>query len=52
MNGRQLLWPVVALAITLQAWVPATAQRLAYPVTKKIDHVDDYFGTKVADPYR
>lgn len=28
------------------------AQSLKYPVTKKIDHVDDYFGTKVADPYR
>lgn len=25
---------------------------LQYPKTKKIDHVDDYFGTKVADPYR
>lgn len=24
----------------------------AYPVTQKGDHVDDYFGTKVADPYR
>ncbi|MCP5105497.1 MAG: S9 family peptidase [bacterium] len=23
-----------------------------YPVTKKSDHVDDYFGTKVSDPYR
>ncbi|MCD4747673.1 MAG: prolyl oligopeptidase family serine peptidase [Bacteroidales bacterium] len=23
-----------------------------YPVTNKVDHVDDYFGTKVADPYR
>lgn len=23
-----------------------------YPVTKKVDTVDDYFGTKVADPYR
>ncbi|UCH96051.1 MAG: S9 family peptidase [Candidatus Aminicenantes bacterium] len=23
-----------------------------YPVTKKIDHIDDYFGTKVKDPYR
>jgi len=28
------------------------AARLTYPETKKVDHVDDYFGTKVADPYR
>src|SRR5881628_2867368 len=26
--------------------------KLSYPVTKKVDQVDDYFGTKVADPYR
>jgi prolyl oligopeptidase len=26
--------------------------KLTYPVTKKVDQVDDYFGTKVADPYR
>ena len=26
--------------------------RLKYPETKKVDVVDDYFGTKVADPYR
>jgi prolyl oligopeptidase len=26
--------------------------QLKYPVTKKTDHVDDYFGTKVSDPYR
>ncbi|MCK4350584.1 MAG: hypothetical protein KAX13_06980, partial [Candidatus Krumholzibacteria bacterium] len=25
---------------------------LTYPETKKVDQVDDYFGTKVADPYR
>ena len=23
-----------------------------YPVSKTVDHTDDYFGTKVADPYR
>ena len=27
-------------------------QRLQYPVTAKVDQVDDYFGTKVVDPYR
>ncbi len=25
---------------------------ISYPATKKVDVVDDYFGTKVADPYR
>ena len=25
---------------------------ISYPVTRKADQVDDYFGTKVADPYR
>src|SRR5664279_1644205 len=23
-----------------------------YPITKKVDTVDNYFGTKIADPYR
>ena len=26
--------------------------KIDYPVTRKVDQVDDYFGTKVADPYR
>ncbi len=26
--------------------------RILYPATKKVEQVDDYFGTKVADPYR
>lgn len=31
----------------------STAQtRLSYPDTRKMDTVDDYFGTKVGDPYR
>ncbi|MBC8042856.1 MAG: S9 family peptidase [Rhizobacter sp.] len=30
----------------------STAASLTYPQTKKVDQTDDYFGTKVADPYR
>jgi len=42
---------IILLAMVL---VPACkkAQKIAYPVTKKIDQVDDYFGTNIADPYR
>ncbi len=28
------------------------AFKMSYPETKKVDQVDDYFGVKVADPYR
>lgn len=30
----------------------ATIEHLPYPQTKKVDTVNDYFGTKIADPYR
>jgi prolyl oligopeptidase len=30
----------------------AQAARLTYPETRKVDQVDDYHGTQVADPYR
>ncbi|WP_035332939.1 prolyl oligopeptidase family serine peptidase [Dyadobacter crusticola] len=29
-----------------------SAQEITYPQTKKIEHTDEYHGTKVADPYR
>jgi prolyl oligopeptidase len=39
--------------------VPASAERapivphaLTYPAARKVEQVDDYFGTKVSDPYR
>jgi prolyl oligopeptidase len=48
------------LAVGAAHGLPAAAQdsaaraekRLSYPESKKVDQVDDYFGTKVADPYR
>jgi prolyl oligopeptidase len=39
----------VLLPVALAAQQPA---RVSYPQTQKADVVDDYFGTKVADPYR
>jgi prolyl oligopeptidase len=52
-----LLAELLALALALaadaaQPAAPTGPARLPYPVTRKVDVVDDYFGTKVRDPYR
>jgi prolyl oligopeptidase len=42
-------------ALLLALAIPAFqvhARQITYPKTAKVDHVDDYFGTRVADPYR
>lgn len=46
LSGLLLLSSILAAAQVAQE------QRLAYPATTKGDVVDDYHGTKVADPYR
>ncbi|NIM91159.1 MAG: prolyl oligopeptidase family serine peptidase [Candidatus Aminicenantes bacterium] len=48
---------LILTTLFLIAFLPACQKQveqaaLTYPVTKKVDQVDDYFGTKVADPYR
>jgi prolyl oligopeptidase len=44
---------VVMAALALSSSFAAPdGTRLSYPETRKDDQVDDYFGTKVADPYR
>ncbi len=46
-------WGLAALLASFAlAIVTAQEQKLNYPETKKGDTVDDYHGTKVADPYR
>jgi len=45
-----LLSAVAAAAIADESNVTKTA--LAYPPTRTVDTVDDYFGRKIADPYR
>jgi prolyl oligopeptidase len=32
--------------------LPVMAQTFTYPKAKKVDHIDNYHGTKVSDPYR
>jgi prolyl oligopeptidase len=41
-----------ALCLLQAPSLAAQGPKLAYPVARTVDHVDDYFGTKVADPYR
>lgn len=45
---------LIALFLTNEgkAQKQSTVENIRYPKTKKVDQVDDYFGTKIADPYR
>ena len=40
------------IAIFMSLPMISTAQKLEYPPTKKVEQIDDYHGTKIADPYR
>jgi prolyl oligopeptidase len=39
-------------SVSLLFLASSTFAQLKYPETKKVDQVDEYFGTKVEDPYR
>lgn len=52
MKAPRLFATFAPAFVVAALWAPLGAQRLAYPPTKKVDHADTYFGTRVADPYR
>ncbi len=49
---RTIACALVALASSSFVPTLSQAQRVQYPPTAKVDTVDDYSGTKVADPFR
>ncbi|MDF7810958.1 prolyl oligopeptidase family serine peptidase [Hymenobacter sp. YC55] len=49
---RSLFTSCVVLLAGAQAYGQTAIKPLPYPQTKKVDTVNTYFGTKVADPYR
>jgi prolyl oligopeptidase len=54
MGRRVLIWVVVLLVAAgcKGRRAPRDGRGLPYPETRTVDHVDEYHGTKVADPYR
>jgi prolyl oligopeptidase len=48
---KKLIIPVIAMALLL-AYFGLKSNKTDYHFSKKIDVIDNYFGTKVPDPYR
>jgi prolyl oligopeptidase len=52
---REKKWPFLVFFVVSILMISGCQSRpagLTYPVTDKVDVVDDYYGTKVPDPYR
>ena len=48
---KNLIFPSIAMALLISCNVPSD-KKIVYPVSEKGDHIDNYFGTEVPDPYR
>jgi prolyl oligopeptidase len=46
------MWTPALSGLTVVALLSGMALTMNYPQTQRIEHTDDYFGVKVADPYR
>lgn len=46
------MWTPAISSLTMVALLSGMALTMNYPQTQRIEHTDDYFGVKVADPYR
>lgn len=51
MNFRTVLFSAGVLSLA-SCTTQKMNSKITYPETKKVDHTDEYFGTKVSDPYR
>lgn len=49
---RTVLCSSILLTSAIATWAQTDGAPLVYPKAKTVDQVDDYHGTKVADPYR
>lgn len=52
MKIKQLVLFFVAILFIFAACNQKKMEKLNYPITKKTDTIDEYFGVKIADPYR
>jgi len=52
MQHGPYLFRLLIFGVAMGLSLPALAQELAYPKTRKSDQMDDYHGVQVADPYR